>query len=84
MTLLVLHSFAHVAVACFFSLFFSEGGFFKAHLTFPKEYPIKPPKLKFVSDVWHPNSMYFVSIDMINLAPFYSLLVIVNMLIDSV
>jgi len=32
-----------------------EGGFFKAHLTFPKEYPQKPPKLKFISEMWHPN-----------------------------
>jgi len=34
---------------------FYEGGFFKAHLTFPPEYPIKPPKMKFQSDFWHPN-----------------------------
>ena len=33
----------------------SEGGFFKAHLLFPKEYPQKPPKMKFVSEMWHPN-----------------------------
>ncbi|CAG0894258.1 unnamed protein product [Darwinula stevensoni] len=32
-----------------------EGGFFKAHLYFPKDYPQKPPKMKFISDVWHPN-----------------------------
>eukprot|EP01134_Creolimax_fragrantissima_P001142 CFRG1142T1 len=32
-----------------------EGGFFKCHLTFPKEYPQRPPKLKFVSSIWHPN-----------------------------
>ncbi|XP_046578905.1 ubiquitin-conjugating enzyme E2 G1-like [Haliotis rubra] len=32
-----------------------EGGFFKAHLLFPKEYPHRPPKMKFVSEVWHPN-----------------------------
>lgn len=35
---------------------FSEGGFFKALLEFPKEYPQKPPKMKFVSEIWHPNS----------------------------
>lgn len=34
----------------------SEGGYFKAHLTFPKEYPDRPPKLTFVSEIWHPNS----------------------------
>ncbi|GFO43139.1 ubiquitin-conjugating enzyme e2 [Plakobranchus ocellatus] len=32
-----------------------EGGVFKAHLLFPKEYPQRPPKMKFVSDMWHPN-----------------------------
>ncbi|XP_047141780.1 ubiquitin-conjugating enzyme E2 G1 isoform X1 [Hydra vulgaris] len=34
---------------------FYEGGFFKAHLIFPKEYPQKPPKMKFISEFWHPN-----------------------------
>jgi len=32
-----------------------EGGFFKAHLIFPKEYPLRPPKMKFITDIWHPN-----------------------------
>ena len=32
-----------------------EGGFFKCHLIFPKEYPLRPPKLKVVTDIWHPN-----------------------------
>eukprot|EP00123_Amoebidium_parasiticum_P007478 comp18149_c0_seq1/m.18900 comp18149_c0_seq1/g.18900 ORF comp18149_c0_seq1/g.18900 comp18149_c0_seq1/m.18900 type:complete len:171 (-) comp18149_c0_seq1:267-779(-) len=32
-----------------------EGGVFKAHMTFPQEYPLRPPKLKFVSEIWHPN-----------------------------
>jgi len=32
-----------------------EGGYFTAHLTFPEEYPQRPPKLKFISDMWHPN-----------------------------
>lgn len=34
---------------------FYEGGFFKAHLMFPSEYPQKPPKMKFISEFWHPN-----------------------------
>lgn len=33
----------------------SEGGFFKAHLHFPKEYPLRPPRMKFVTEIWHPN-----------------------------
>ncbi|CAD5220972.1 unnamed protein product [Bursaphelenchus xylophilus] len=32
-----------------------EGGFFKAHLEFPKDYPVRPPKMKFISDIFHPN-----------------------------
>jgi len=32
-----------------------ESGCFKAHLTFPKEYPLRPPQMKFVTEIWHPN-----------------------------
>jgi len=32
-----------------------EGGFFKARMDFPSDYPQKPPKLRFTSDMWHPN-----------------------------
>jgi len=32
-----------------------EGGFFKARLSFPQEYPLLPPKMKFISEMWHPN-----------------------------
>lgn len=32
-----------------------EGGFFKCHLCFPKDYPLRPPKMKFLTDIWHPN-----------------------------
>ena len=35
-----------------------EGGFFKAHLTFPKDYPNKPPKMRFLTPIWHPNSKF--------------------------
>ncbi|KAF3310006.1 hypothetical protein TWF173_010120 [Orbilia oligospora] len=31
------------------------GGFFKARLIFPKEYPLMPPEMKFESPIWHPN-----------------------------
>ncbi|KAI9737556.1 MAG: hypothetical protein M1834_009711 [Cirrosporium novae-zelandiae] len=30
-------------------------GFFRARLTFPKEYPLMPPKLKFETPIFHPN-----------------------------
>ena len=32
-----------------------EGGFFKAKMTFPRDYPNMPPKLKFISKFYHPN-----------------------------
>ncbi|KAL7722496.1 E2 ubiquitin-conjugating enzyme [Entamoeba marina] len=32
-----------------------DGGMFQATLTFPKDYPNNPPKMKFVSEIWHPN-----------------------------
>ena len=32
-----------------------EGGHFKAELTFPPEYPMKPPGLKFATKIYHPN-----------------------------
>ncbi|KAF2646624.1 ubiquitin-conjugating enzyme [Massarina eburnea CBS 473.64] len=32
-----------------------EGGVFPAELKFPKDYPLAPPKMKFLVDVWHPN-----------------------------
>ncbi|KAJ1093117.1 hypothetical protein NDU88_006226 [Pleurodeles waltl] len=32
-----------------------EGGFFKVHLTFPHDYPLRPPKMKFITEIWHPN-----------------------------
>ena len=32
-----------------------EGGVFTARLTFPSDYPLSPPKMQFVSDMFHPN-----------------------------
>jgi len=32
-----------------------EGGYFKARITFPVDYPYGPPVLKFLTKVWHPN-----------------------------
>ncbi|CAO3563188.1 unnamed protein product [Mortierella alpina] len=34
---------------------YSEGGFFRAIMTFPPEYPLLPPKLRFTTDIYHPN-----------------------------
>ena len=32
-----------------------EGGVFPAELRFPKDYPLAPPTMKFLGEVWHPN-----------------------------
>ncbi|CBY16249.1 unnamed protein product [Oikopleura dioica] len=32
-----------------------EYGVFKCSLTFPKDYPMSPPKMRFLSDIFHPN-----------------------------
>ncbi|KAI9802329.1 MAG: Ubiquitin-conjugating enzyme E2 7 [Piccolia ochrophora] len=32
-----------------------EGGVFPASLTFPRDYPLAPPVMKFTTEVWHPN-----------------------------
>ncbi|KAJ6476253.1 ubiquitin-conjugating enzyme [Mycena sanguinolenta] len=32
-----------------------EGGFLKARLTFPPEFPLLPPKMRFITPMWHPN-----------------------------
>ena len=32
------------------------GGFFRANLSFPQDYPMMPPKMKFDTKIFHPNS----------------------------
>jgi len=32
-----------------------HGGYFKARMIFPKEYPYRPPEFKFLRPIWHPN-----------------------------
>ncbi len=32
-----------------------KGGFFKAILTFPQDFPQSPPEMKFITEMWHPN-----------------------------
>lgn len=33
-----------------------EGGFFKAIMKFPVDFPQNPPEMKFITSMWHPNS----------------------------
>lgn len=32
-----------------------EGGYFKADMEFPNTYPFAPPKVRFLTKMWHPN-----------------------------
>ncbi len=34
-----------------------EGGIFAAIMKFPPDYPLNPPKMKFTSEMWHPNGI---------------------------
>lgn len=40
---------------------FYGGGFFRATLAFPPEYPLMPPKMRFVTPVFHPNGGSFAA-----------------------
>lgn len=35
-----------------------EDGVFVAELKFPHDYPLSPPKMKFVSEMFHPNGKH--------------------------
>lgn len=32
-----------------------QGGYFKASLNFPSNYPFSPPAMRFLQEIWHPN-----------------------------
>jgi ubiquitin-conjugating enzyme E2 G1 len=51
---------------------FSEGGFFKALLTFPHEFPLLPPKMRFITPMWHPNSTTYLRLNRYRPDSFYS------------
>lgn len=32
-----------------------EGGIFEIDIVLPKQYPFEPPKMKYLTKIWHPN-----------------------------
>ena len=38
-----------------------EGGVFPAELRFPRDYPLSPPVMRFLGEVWHPNGTFLTS-----------------------
>jgi ubiquitin-conjugating enzyme E2 G1 len=46
-----------------------KGGFFRARLSFPREYPLLPPKMKFETPIWHPNSTFSLLLNLSTLIP---------------
>ena len=41
-----------------------ESGIFPAELKFPKDYPLNPPKMKFLGEIWHPNGKLLSSVSL--------------------
>lgn len=42
-----------------------EGGVFEAELKFPEDYPLKPPEMRFLDRMWHPNGIFASSKDLL-------------------
>ncbi|KAK0168836.1 hypothetical protein PV327_002603 [Microctonus hyperodae] len=40
-----------------------QGGYFKAHMKFPPDYPYSPPSIRFMTKVWHPNVYEVTNVD---------------------
>lgn len=50
----------------FLALLSASGGSFKLELFLPEEYPMAPPKVRFLTKIYHPNiGMYCNGMDLI-------------------
>ena len=55
-----------------FLMMCSEGGYFNAILSFPRDYPNSPPTCRFTSDMWHPNGQPPTKLQLIDIENFKS------------
>lgn len=46
----------HTTIVC------SDGGFFNAIMIFPSNYPLSPPTVRFISEMWHPNGICMLTL----------------------
>ncbi|KAG9338318.1 hypothetical protein JZ751_025989 [Albula glossodonta] len=46
-----------------------EGGYFKAHIKFPIDYPYSPPTFRFLTKMWHPNIYELIGLKLDALGP---------------
>lgn len=55
--------FLYLGFMCCLNIYLSPFviGVFKLVLSFDEEYPTKPPKVKFVSKIFHPNGKFFLA-----------------------
>nr|KAF6315630.1 ubiquitin conjugating enzyme E2 R2 [Myotis myotis] len=59
-----------------------EGGYFKAHIKFPIDYPYSPPTFRFLTKMWHPN-IYEMTHRVVNCPPKGGILLRMSDLINS-
>ncbi|GAA5983348.1 hypothetical protein JCM11641_006041 [Rhodosporidiobolus odoratus] len=39
-----------------------EGAFLRTTLSFPPDFPLRPPKMRFITEMWHPNVLIVASL----------------------